>query len=276
MAACYPTLRLCAGSRERFISRPIGRLEETMKFSQEDSKKDITIGVLYAVLICALGAYLNYTRPYDANPVTLPSATSLLLWVLLYVPLGLFTAIADWKIKDFGFSINRRLGLALLPVLFLCVPIAWTSQVPWPSALIEAFARTGEEVFFRGFLFLLLLKIFSEKARPGMWAILVSALVFALIHTQTFQASFISGYGAGPIGYRILERMFNLFLIGALFALLRHWTQSILPGVIAHSLLNGGVFTLPFCLAIFAGVVFWAHKRGESVLSGINPNKSAT
>jgi hypothetical protein len=89
------------------------------------------------------------------------------------------------------------------------------------------------------------------------------------------QTSFISGYGTGPIGYLILERVFNIFLVGAFFALLRHWTQSILPGAIAHSLVKGGVFTLPFCLAIFAGIMFWAHKRGEGVLSGITSNKGA-
>lgn len=137
-----------------------------MKFSQEDSKKSITIGILYAALIFALGAYFNYVMPYDANPVTSPGTTHLLLWFLLYVPLGLFTAIAGWKIQDFGFSVNHRISFALLPVLFLCAPIVLSFAVPWQSALIEAFARTGEEVFFRGFLFLLLLKIFREKARP--------------------------------------------------------------------------------------------------------------
>jgi len=247
-----------------------------MKLGQEDSRKDITIGVLYAALILALGAYFNYTMTYDANPVTSPSTTQLLLWFLLYVPLGLFTTVAGWKIKDFGFSVNRRVGLALVPVFLLCAPIVLTfDQVPWRSALIEAFARTGEEVFFRGFLFLLLLKVFSKKARPGMWAILISALVFALVHTQAFQTSFISNYGAGPIGYRIIERMFNAFLVGAFLALFRHWTQSILPGVIVHSLVKGGVFTLPFCLVIFAAIVSWAHRRGESVLSGITSSEDA-
>lgn len=245
-----------------------------MKFSQEDNKKDITLGALYAALIFALGAYFNYAMPYDANPLTALSITQLLLWFLLYVPLGLFTTIADWKIKDFGFSVNRRVGFALLPVLLLCAPITRTFEVPWQSALIEAFARTGEEVFFRGFLFLLLLKVFSEKARPGMWAVLISALVFALVHTQAFQASYFESVSMSR-SFLIVQRLFNVFLVGAFFALLRHWTQSILPGVIAHSLVQGGVFALFSCLAIFAGIVFWAHKRGESMLSGITSNKGA-
>jgi membrane protease YdiL (CAAX protease family) len=214
--------------------------------------------------------------PYDPNPVNSPSTIQLILWFLLYVPLGLFTAITNWKIEDFGFSINYRTVFASILVLALCVPIILTFEVPWRSALIEAFARTGEEVFFRGFLFLLLLKVFSEKARPGMWAIIISAVVFALVHTQTFQASFISTYGAGPIGYRIFERMLNIFLFGALFALVRHWSQSILPGVIAHSLLKAGVLALPFCLIIFTGFVYWAHRRGEAVLPWMKSDKDST
>ena len=239
------------------------------------SRRDLILGIFFTASVVALGAYLNYTMPYDPNPVTSPSTTQIILWFLLYVPLGLFTAITDWKIEDFGFSINYRTGFASILVLALCAPITLTSEVPWRSALIEAFARTGEEVFFRGFLFLLLLKVFSEKARPGMWAILISAIVFALVHTQTYQTSFTSNYGSGPIGYRIFERMLNIFLFGALFALVRHWTQSILPGVITHNLLKAGVVALPFCLTIFAVLVFWAYRRGEAVLPWIKSNKDA-
>ena len=239
------------------------------------SGRNLILGIFYAVSMVALVAYLNYTLPYDPNPVTSTTTTQLILWFLLYVPLGLFTTITDWKIEDFGFSINYRTGFASILVLALCVPMTLTYEVPWRSALIEAFARTGEEVFFRGFLFLLLLKIFSETAKPGMWAIIISAVIFALVHTQTFQTSFISNYGTGPISYRVFERLLNVFLSGVLFALVRHWTQSILPGVIAHNLLNAGVVTLPFCLTIYAGLVFWAHRRGEAVLPWIKSNKDA-
>ena len=242
------------------------------KLGRWNSNRDLIIGVLLSVSVVTVGAYLNFVTPYDPYRVTLPSTTAFILWLVFYLPLALFTVKADWNIEDFGFSINYRANFASIIVLALVAPITMNLQVPWRSALIEAFARTGEEVFFRGFLFLLVFRVFSEKARPGMWAVLISALVFALVHTQAFQASYFENVSMSR-SFLIVQRLFNIFLIGALFALIRHWTQSILPGVIAHCLMNGGLVTLPFCLAIFAGLVFWAHKRGENVLSGITSNK---
>ena len=238
-----------------------------MTFNPGNNKKDIVIAVVYAILFLALGAYYNYMMPYNADPVATLDVRQLLLWIFCYVPLGLFTFVADWKIKDFGFSINLRVGLASVPVLLLCAPIAATFDISWHSALIEAFARTGEEVFFRGFLYLLLLKIFSKKARPAWWAIFISALIFALIHTQIFQAPAVSTSGTTSVGYRILEELSSVFLISVALALLRHWTQSILPGVLVHGIMKGGMLTLPFCFLIYAGIVLWAQKRGEDVFT---------
>ena len=239
-----------------------------------NSNRDLVVGILYAVFVVVLGAYLNYVMPYDTNPVISPSMTMLFVWLLLYIPLGLFTIIADWKIEDFGFSINYKVGFASILVCVLCAPMTFTTMVPWRGAVIEAFARTGEEVFFRGFLYLLVLKVFSEKAKPGMWAVLISASVFALVHTQAFQSSYFENVSMNR-SFLIMQRLFNVFFLGAIFALIRYWTKSILPGVIAHSLIKGGVFVLPVCIAIYASLVFWAHKRGESVLSEITSNKSA-
>jgi len=244
------------------------------KFGWWNSNRDLVVGILYAVSVVGVGAYLNYVLPYDTDPVISPSITMLFVWLLLYAPLVLFTRTADWKIEDFGFSVNSRAGFASILVLALCAVPAFIGMVPWRGAFIEAFARTGEEVFFRGFLFLLVLKVFSGKARPGMWAVLISASVFALVHTQVFQTSFFE-HSSMSRSFLIVQRLLNVFLFGVIFALVRHWTQSILPGVIVHSLIKGGLIALLFCLLIYAGLVFWAHKRGENVLSGITSNKGA-
>jgi len=232
----------------------------------QSNEKGIRIGILYTCLLLALGAYFNYAMPYDPNPVMSPSIMQLMLWTFTYVPLGIFVVIANWNVTEFGFCVTRSVGLALIIIIPLCGSMAWNIQIPWQSALIEAFARTGEEIFFRGFLFALLLKIFNVKTKPWIWAVLISALLFALVHTQTFQASFLDNYGSGPIIYRIFERLLNIFLLGVFFALLRHWTQSIFPGAIIHSLFQGGIFTLPFCFIIYASITLWAYVRKESVM----------
>lgn len=76
-------------------------------------------------------------------------------------------------------------------------------------------APAGEELFFRGFLFEILAKKF-----PLPVAVLVSASLFAFAHLQP----------QGFVGY---------LLPGIAAALLRQYTQSIWPGVILHSVLNG-------------------------------------
>ena len=231
-------------------------------FWQSNEKR---IGILYTGLLLTLGAYFNYAMPYDANPVTSLTTLQFILWTLLYVPLGIFVVFANWNVTEFGFYVTRGLGLALIIIIPLCGALFWRMQTPWYSALIEAFARTGEEIFFRGFLFALLLKIFSTKTRPWIWAVLISSLLFALVHTQIFQAAYLNSYGSGPIFYRIFERLFNVFLIGVFIALLRHWTQSVFPGAIIHNFLTGGLITLPFCFVIYASITLWAYIRKEDV-----------
>jgi len=93
----------------------------------------------------------------------------------------------------------------------------------------------------------------------------ISSLLFALVHTQIFQSDYLAAYGSGPAVYRIFNRLFNIFLIALLLALLRQWTQSILPGALIHSYLQAGIFTLPVCLLIYTAIALWAYARGEVV-----------
>jgi CAAX protease family protein len=78
-----------------------------------------------------------------------------------------------------------------------------------------------EEIFFRGFLFMGL-----QRGLPLGWAVLVSALLFAIAHGDPASA---------PV----------LFIIGLALAFLRWRTRSIWPGIMLHMLNNGiGAFTI--------------------------------
>jgi len=140
--------------------------------------------------------------------------------------------------------------------------------ITWTNAILEAFARTGEEVFFRGFLLALFTQLFAQRRHPRRWAVLLSALLFALIHTQTFRPEFGEWYSSAymPLAYRVFERLLNLFLSALVLALLCAWTRSVLPVAILHSALNSSILTLPFVLLIYGLITFWAHKRGEQVV----------
>jgi len=237
-----------------------------MEISQQNQRMQTFLSALYAILICALIMYLNYVMPYSSDPVTSPSLIQLCFWLLLYAPVIFSIVFEDWKMTDLGFTLGRRALIASLICFLICGSITQMINAPWYGALIEAFARTGEEVFVRGFLFLLLLKAFDGKSRPGIWATLASSLIFTLIHTQTFQSSYFEGdIETMWRALLILQRFFNIFLFAAVFGLLRYWTDSILPGAILHTVSKGGILALPFCLAIYGGILYWAYVRGERV-----------
>ena len=226
----------------------------------------------YAVVVVLLGAYANYSQSYSPDPVTTLDIRQLLLWGLTYVPvifLPLITtanAAKPWRVTDFGFTLN--ITMALVSVVCVLLVALKTPPITWTSAILEAFARTGEEVFFRGFLLALFTRLFSQRRHPRRWAILLSALVFTLMHTQTFRPEFRDWYGSPltPVTNRIIERLFNLFFFALVFALLCAWTRSVLPTAILHGVLNSSILTLPFVLLIYGLITFWAHKRGEQVV----------
>jgi membrane protease YdiL (CAAX protease family) len=227
---------------------------------------------LYATVVLAFAGFLNYTEPYSSDPVTTPILWQLILWGALYLPIVILPIVAGLKVTDFGFTLNPLLALAVSLIVTICAFWSPTAIVTWRSALIGAFARTGEEIFFRGFLFVLFSEIFRNKRRPWLWAAIVSSMLFALAHTQTFQPGYLAQYGSPsmPVGYQIFERLLNVFGLAFTFALIRVWTHSILPGAIAHSLLAGGIATLPFVLLIYGVATFWAHRRAEPVILQTN------
>lgn len=82
-----------------------------------------------------------------------------------------------------------------------------------------------EEVFFRGFVFTGLC-----RGMPLGWAIVISALIFAVAH--------------GDVGSFLL-----LFIIGLALAFLRWRTKSLWPGIVLH-MLNNAIAALAIVLAM--------------------------
>lgn len=235
----------------------------------ESGRSDwLVLSSLYAVLVLAFAGFLNYTEPYSSDPVAAPGFWDLVLWGACYLPVMILPIAAGWKVADFGFTLNPFLGFAASLIVAVCAFSTPTAIAAWQSAFFEAFARTGEEVFFRGFLFVLFSELFQGKRRPWLWAATASSIIFALVHTQVFQPGYLAAYGnpSLPAAYQIIERLLNIFGLSFVFALLRVWTHSVLPGTIAHGLLNGGLATLPFVLLIYGALTLWAHCRGEPVL----------
>ncbi|HET9911767.1 MAG TPA: CPBP family intramembrane glutamic endopeptidase [Anaerolineales bacterium] len=251
-------------------------MNETLEKKDENKNQWVLLGMGYILLILIIGGYLNYTQPYHPESAVAPILWPILLWTSLYIPLLVFPTFAKWELREFGFSINPAMIVISLFLSGFCAYMMQSTTTTWYGALSEAFARTGEEIFFRGFLFLLLVKTFANKRRPWLWAIIGSSLAFMLVHTQIFQASVIAELGPDPVALVVAQRLFNLFLGGVAFAALRHWTKSILPSSIAHSAGNGGIGTLPFVLVIYVLITYWAYRRKENIVSGFEQGSKVT
>lgn len=225
---------------------------------------------LFALAFLVLIGYLNYVSPYSAEATTSPPFWTVVTWGVLYFPVVILPLAAKRNISDFGFTLSPQLAFGVVIVFMLCSMFN-SVQTSWVGASVEAFARTGEEIFFRGFLFDIFIQLFTSKRRPWLWAAILSSILFALIHTQTFQQSFLSqrGYPAMPAISIILQRLVNVFGLGLIFALTRVITRSILPGAIFHSMVYGGILAVPFVLGIYFAELLWAYKRGERISFGI-------
>jgi membrane protease YdiL (CAAX protease family) len=248
-------------------------VQNNMNSHQDKSKAKLIIASLYAITVILVGSYFNFNKPYSPDPVTTSTPIQIILWSLLYIPIFFIPLFSNWKITNMGFSFNRRILIALIPVVLLCGPIAINFNQVYETTLLsnisEAFARTGEELFFRGFLILFITKLLKKNDKAFIWAALFSSIIFAGIHTQTFQANYFQDSSSSQV-YLILERFLNLTLAGVFFAILRIWSHSIIPSVVAHSILNGGPFTLPFSITIYIFIVLFAFILGEDVFHQSN------
>ena len=215
-----------------------------------------SLGIAYTLVLIVFGAVINYfTWSRDGEVTTSLLFLLAMAVVLLYLPFFFFVQVGDWQIKEFGFVANGATIiiaiLALAVALFMSLASTGTD---FQTALIEAVARTGEELFFRGFVYALTLRILAQRnsKRAFVWAILVSSLAFALVHSQAFLPD-------------ATDSMLATFFLALFLGLLRHLTGSLLPGTILHLIFNTGdmVAVLLGCV-IYGLFVFWSYRRGEN------------
>jgi len=216
-------------------------------------KKIYKVGVIYVIVYVILAAVANYFT-WKEGPVTELTLGILVSWGLLYLPFFIFVIAADWRIKEVGITLNKKVFLIVLFSLvvgsYLYIRGVDIQIGKWQYSLIEAFGRTGEELFFRGFVYTLVLKLYQDKKNSWQWAVLVSAVLFTAIHTQTLLPEYSTS-------------IFQVFLISLVITYLRHLTDSILPGITLHCLLKGGTYSVLFGWAIYVIFVFWSYCKGE-------------
>ena len=230
--------------------------------SENNDRRTLTIGLIYACLVFFVGAIINYTEPFDANPDVTPNPVHIVLWILLFLPIFFIPLIFHWKMSSLGFSITPILALITLALILPCSIITTEKSVSLYGVFSEAVARAGEEFFFRGYIYLLVIKLLNNNKRSWIWAIIISSMFFALIHTQTFQNTYFKS-GSESVIFFIIQRILNVFVVGIALGMLRHFSNSILPGSIIHAILTGGAFTVPFVLIIYGIPVLFDFFRNN-------------
>lgn len=222
------------------------------------NQKVYKFGIIYIVIITIIAAIANYfTWHAQITSQTMFISVFIvgfILWIGMYFPVFIFMKKDKWKLEDFGICLNKKLTIG---TLLLTTFILWKIGLKFsvsnlPFAVVEAFARVGEEIFYRGFIYAFVLKLFANKRKPWILAVIISSFLFTIMHTQTF------------LPENSLN-MFSIFMTSVLLALFRHWTDSILLGIILHCVSNGGIETMLIGMIIyFIFLIITVRKKRES------------
>ncbi|WP_420641815.1 CPBP family intramembrane glutamic endopeptidase [Candidatus Leptofilum sp.] len=213
-------------------------------------------GAIYVLVFMLAAAVINYFT-WTPDIVIVGEVTNLfwLLWISLYVPSFIFVWFSDFSLTEFGIALNKKV---MIFVALTIVSSAWFYfqnpeiwlQLSWSSSLAEAFARTGEELLFRGFVYALILRLFKEAKKPHLWAIILSSVLFVLPHTQVFLPEHQT-----PV--------FQLLLLALIFAYFRHKTGSILLSITFHVLIKSDLVGVLFSWGIYLFFLLWSYATND-------------
>ncbi len=157
------------------------------------------------------------TRPINGQGPFLSIGQLLLFGFAICVPLLLIAILPRW----YHFQIE---SIGEVPPIWNPIYSAdWTMEF-WIFMAIGSFAviPVVEELFFRGYF----LGSLNRRLSPS-WAIVLSALVFALVHLQYVSADFFALYNLTAV-----------FLVGIVYAWSVYFTRSLLPAITGHAFGN--------------------------------------
>jgi len=201
--------------------------------------------VFYIFWACLLSIGVNYAN----NPVRFALAerfpdVHIFVYDIFSDAVWLFVAliVAVWSPRFFGYQIGdifkHKKMLVVLTAIFLLIPIFYrfiAGDTPFSTNtwfFEGVVVPIAEEGFFRGIIYAMMLKGFSEiysQRNAELIAIIISALSFAILH--------LANIGSYPTQFVIFQVLYSI-IFGLLFGYSRMKTKSIYPSIIFHAILN--------------------------------------
>jgi membrane protease YdiL (CAAX protease family) len=84
-------------------------------------------------------------------------------------------------------------------------------------AILACTAGVSEEFLYRGFVFMAFVRMIVNYGQPNAFAVILSSMWFSLAHL-----------------YQGKRGVITTFVVGLIFALIRVWTGSLIPAIVAH------------------------------------------
>jgi len=134
----------------------------------------------------------------------------------------------EWRIKDLGFTFDRKVIISLAVIVLLTAPRLLFNEAgnyfhyPGGSLFLYILFATTEELVFRVILIDQLLKVFGDNKWGGFKAVLISSVIFAAIHI--------------PIKDFAMIRM--IFFSSLVMGYVYYYTRSVLAPMYLHVLGN--------------------------------------
>lgn len=198
------------------------------------------IYAMQAVMFCG-GIYIYLTKKglkFSLTGFTVPNwKRVLLIGICSYIAM-IPIVVGSGLLSKFFLPQEKISSNPIIPVLFS--DISLTNRILL-GIIIAALAPIMEELFFRGILYKTIRLAFTPK-----FSIPFTAFLFAILHSD-------------PLGF------LPLFSMGCLLAFIAEKSGTIVPGMIMHSLWNGGTFLVTLLIANINYLTLYASLMGLSV-----------
>ena len=203
------------------------------------------MNLLYVLGVTILAGVMNWLfRNTPAMPTGAHLVVALLAYPLMWGPVFVARHTQGRKLTEYGFGLNVKalVGAAVTAIFLLAWP--WSNN-SFAKSLLEAYARTSEELLFRGFLIGELVRLLENSHRKNIWAAIVSSVVFAGMHTH---------HG---LRLMILRKLPNSVFLGFTAV----WTDSTLLPIAVHCGTAGGKQSALLGSGIWLALVLYARAN---------------